>query len=49
MLTGDNPETAKYVADQIGIKDFKANLLPENKIKNYKRTPKKRYKSGDGG
>jgi len=33
MLTGDNPETAKYVADQIGIKDFRANLLPEDKIK----------------
>ncbi len=32
MLTGDNPETAKYVADQIGIKDFRANLLPEDKI-----------------
>ncbi len=32
MLTGDNPETAKYVAEQIGIKDFRANLLPEDKI-----------------
>lgn len=32
MLTGDNPETAKYVADMIGIKEFKANLLPEDKI-----------------
>jgi len=33
MLTGDNPETAKHVADSIGITEFKANLLPEDKIK----------------
>ncbi len=33
MLTGDNPETAKHVANQIGITDFRANLLPEDKIK----------------
>lgn len=32
MLTGDNAETAKYVSEQIGITDFKANLLPEDKI-----------------
>jgi heavy metal translocating P-type ATPase len=32
MLTGDNPETAKHVADQIGISEYKANLLPEDKI-----------------
>lgn len=32
MLTGDNPETAKHVADQIGITEYKANLLPEDKI-----------------
>jgi heavy metal translocating P-type ATPase len=32
MLTGDNPQTAKYVADQIGITDYRANLLPEDKI-----------------
>ncbi len=33
MLTGDNPETAKHVAEQVGITDFRANLLPEDKIK----------------
>ena len=33
MLTGDNPETAKHVSDQVGITDFRANLLPEDKIK----------------
>lgn len=32
MLTGDNSETAKHVANQIGITEFKANLLPEDKI-----------------
>jgi heavy metal translocating P-type ATPase len=32
MLTGDNAETAKYVSEQIGITDFRANLLPEDKI-----------------
>lgn len=33
MLTGDNPETAKHVSEQIGITEFRANLLPEDKIK----------------
>ncbi len=33
MLTGDNPETAKHVAGQIGITDYRANLLPEDKIR----------------
>ena len=32
MLTGDNPQTAKYVSNQIGITDYRANLLPEDKI-----------------
>lgn len=32
MLTGDNYESAKYVADKIGIKEFYANLLPEDKL-----------------
>lgn len=36
MLTGDNPETAKHVADQIGITEYKANLLPEDKINSIK-------------
>jgi len=51
MLTGDNPETAKYVADQIGIKDFRANLLPEDKIKIIKELQKNGTKVamvGDG-
>lgn len=32
MLTGDNPETARHVAEQVGITDFRADLLPEDKI-----------------
>lgn len=32
MLTGDNQETAKHVSTQIGITDYRANLLPEDKI-----------------
>lgn len=31
MLTGDNPQVAKSVADQIGVDDFRAELLPEQK------------------
>ncbi len=33
MLTGDNAETAKHVSQQIGITEYRANLLPEDKIK----------------
>ncbi|MBN8833673.1 MAG: cadmium-translocating P-type ATPase [Niastella sp. SCN 39-18] len=33
MLTGDNPETAKHVSEQVGISEYRANLLPEDKIK----------------
>ncbi len=32
MLTGDGYAAAKSVADSVGIKDFRAELLPENKV-----------------
>ncbi|WP_333802823.1 copper-translocating P-type ATPase, partial [Sphingobacterium multivorum] len=32
MLTGDNIHTARAVADQVGIKHFKANALPKDKL-----------------
>ena len=32
MLTGDNFNTAKAVADRLGIKEFKAECLPEDKL-----------------
>ncbi len=31
MLTGDNNVTAKYFADSVGVKNFTAELLPEQK------------------
>ena len=32
MLTGDNHKVAKNVADEIGVDDFQAELLPEQKL-----------------
>ncbi|MBS4021760.1 MAG: cation-translocating P-type ATPase [Dethiobacter sp.] len=32
MLTGDNPATAKAIAKQVGVTDFRAELFPEDKL-----------------
>jgi Cd2+/Zn2+-exporting ATPase len=32
MLTGDNPATARAIADEAGIDDARGNLLPEDKL-----------------
>ena len=32
MLTGDNEDIARHVADQVGINDVKAGLLPADKV-----------------
>ncbi|MEO6584166.1 MAG: cation-translocating P-type ATPase [Ferruginibacter sp.] len=51
MLTGDNPETARHVSGQIGITDYRANLLPEDKINIIKELQKDKSKVamvGDG-
>jgi Cu2+-exporting ATPase len=37
MMTGDNQRTAKAVADTLGIRDYKANCLPEDKMNEIKK------------
>jgi Cd2+/Zn2+-exporting ATPase len=32
MLTGDNPATAKAIAAKVGVDEFRAELLPEDKV-----------------
>ena len=32
MLTGDHEQTAQVVADQTGVDEYRANLLPEDKV-----------------
>ena len=32
MLTGDNPRVASYIAHKAGIAEYKASLLPEDKV-----------------
>lgn len=36
MMTGDNEDTARSVAGKIGLKDFEANCLPEDKLEKVK-------------
>ncbi|MEI7890968.1 MAG: cation-translocating P-type ATPase [bacterium] len=51
MLTGDNRNVAKNVANELGIKTFHANLLPEDKIKYIRKYLNKKSKVamiGDG-
>ena len=40
MMTGDNQRTAKAVADTLGIRDYKANCLPEDKMNEIKKLQK---------
>ncbi|WP_439479114.1 heavy metal translocating P-type ATPase [Chryseobacterium aquaticum] len=37
MMTGDNEHTAKAVAEELGIKHYKANCLPEDKLNEVKK------------
>lgn len=51
MLTGDNPRTANAIASSLGIKNVKAQLLPEDKldiIKKLKSSGRKVLMVGDG-
>ena len=40
MLTGDNQTTAQKISQHAGLTEYHANLLPEDKIKALKTTPK---------
>ena len=40
MLTGDNHDTAKAVADELNLADFKAGMLPENKLQEVEKLQK---------
>ena len=40
MLTGDNEATARAVANELGIKNYQANCLPEDKINRIKELQK---------
>ncbi len=51
MLTGDNQATAQAIASKIGVDDFRAELLPEDKVKAVKELQQKHGKIamvGDG-
>lgn len=51
MLTGDNAVTAQTVAEEIGVDDFKANMLPEQKqqvVEEMQKQGKKVAMIGDG-
>jgi len=51
MLTGDNEKIAERIATRVGIDDYYANLLPEDKLKYLKKYMKEGYKVmaiGDG-
>ena len=51
MATGDNSRTAKVVAERLGISDYRADVLPEDKVKIVQEFQNQGYKvamAGDG-
>lgn len=51
MLTGDNHETAQAVASELNLADFKAGMLPEDKLKDVEKLQEKGHvvaMAGDG-
>lgn len=51
LLTGDNENTANYFAEQVGISEVRAELLPEEKVRNIEELQRENHKVcmiGDG-
>lgn len=51
LLTGDNQKTADYFAEQVGISEVRAELLPEEKVMNIEKLQEEKHKVcmiGDG-
>ncbi|MBU2995372.1 heavy metal translocating P-type ATPase [Cellulophaga baltica] len=51
MLTGDNHDTAQAVASELNLKNFKAGMLPENKLEEVKKLQEQGHivaMAGDG-
>ena len=48
MLTGDNYDTAQAVAGELNLADFKAGMLPEDKLNEVAQTSGKRKSSCHG-
>ena len=49
MLTGDNEHTARAIAEQAGVDEFKGNLLPEDKLRLVERIQDRGGKVGMAG
>ena len=51
LLTGDNKKTTDYFAEQVGISEVRAELLPEEKVQNIEELQRENHKVcmiGDG-
>ncbi|WP_375584311.1 copper-translocating P-type ATPase [Cyclobacterium xiamenense] len=51
MATGDNPQTAKAVSEELGLDDYYSEVLPDEKVKLIKKLQKEDYfvaMTGDG-
>lgn len=46
MLTGDNQQTAKAIADLVGVNDYRGELLPQDKVKAIEELNRKYGKTG---
>ena len=49
MMTGDNERTARAVAETVGADEFRAGLLPEEKVDAVRELVEAGAESGDGG